>query len=124
MSRRFFLTFISSTNCLYVEFFKSVLRLKAQQMPESVMAGLNNSEQFLLRPCQKDLESNMEGLINLMTEGIFCYQVLTREIFLVSFVKPVLPAKSKKEACVDWQVRESKAEPSARAGGTYQDMMT
>lgn len=58
MSRRFFLTFISSTNCLYVEFFKSVLRLKAQQMPESVMAGLNNSEQFLLRPWQKDLECN------------------------------------------------------------------
>ena len=45
-----YLTFISSTICLYIESFKSVLRLKAQQMPESVMAGLNNSEQFLVRP--------------------------------------------------------------------------
>ena len=38
---------------LYIESFKSVLRLKAQQMPESVMARLNNSEQFLRRPWRK-----------------------------------------------------------------------
>ena len=31
---------------------------------------------------------------------------------------------SMKEACGDWLVKESKAELSARAGGTYQDMMT
>ena len=31
---------------------------------------------------------------------------------------------SKKEACGDWLVKESKAKLSARAGGTYQDMTT
>ena len=31
---------------------------------------------------------------------------------------------SKKEACGDWLVKESKAEPSARAAGTSQDMTT
>ena len=46
-------TFISSTRCLKAEFFKLDLRLNAQQTPESVMAGLNNSEQFLWRPWGK-----------------------------------------------------------------------
>ena len=47
-------TFISSTRCLKAEFFKLDLRLNAQQTPESVMAGLNNSEQFLWRPWGKE----------------------------------------------------------------------
>ena len=46
-------TFISLTRCLNAEFFKLDLRLNAQQTPESVMAGLNNSEQFLWRPWGK-----------------------------------------------------------------------
>ena len=46
-------TFISLTRCLKAEFFKLDLRLNAQQTPESVMAGLNNSEQFLWRPWGK-----------------------------------------------------------------------
>ena len=49
----FVATFISVTSWLYVEFFKSVLRLNAQQTPESVITGVKISEQLTSFPCHQ-----------------------------------------------------------------------